>query len=77
MNNYSNLAQEGSPEVEQAERQVLGETNYQKAEVVHRFADTHPWFHPVLLVSVALVMVGIGYGVRRHFKMENNHSETM
>ena len=58
--NEQTSAGEGNPAVEQAERQALGNENYQKAEVVHRFADTHAWFHPALVVgSVGLIIIVI------------------
>lgn len=45
MNEQTETGGEGSPAIEQTEKQILGNDAYQKAEVVHRFADTHPWFH--------------------------------
>ena len=57
--NESSTNSEGSPAVEQAERQVLGSTTYQKVEVVHQFADTHLWFHPVLLGVIVLIAAGV------------------
>ena len=45
-------AGEGSPGIERAEQQALGTSTYQKVEVVHHFADTHPWFHPLLVVGI-------------------------
>lgn len=59
VNESTTTPQEGSPAVEQAEKQVLGETNYQKVEVVHRFADSHPYIHPLLLGVVALIIIGV------------------
>lgn len=57
---------EGSPAVEQAEKQVLGNANYQKVEVVHRFADTHPWFHPLLAAGVVIVVVCVAVFLIRY-----------
>ena len=52
---------EGSPAIERAEQQALGTSTYQKVEVVHRFADTHTWFHPLLVFSIlAITAVGVG-----------------
>jgi uncharacterized membrane protein len=46
---------------------VLGETNYQKIEVVHRFADAHPYVHPLLLGAVIVIVVGIVYFLALRF----------
>lgn len=50
---------EGSSAIEQAEQKALGTTTYNKVEVVHRFADTHPWFHPLLVGIGIAVLVGV------------------
>ena len=55
----ASTTQEGNPAVEQAEKQVLGDANYQKVEIVHRFADSHPYVHPLLLGIAAPVIIGI------------------
>ena len=65
MNEQATISGEGSPAVEQAEQRVLGQENYQKAEVVHRFADTHPWVHPLLIALGILIVVGIGWLIMR------------
>ncbi|HVY72764.1 MAG TPA: hypothetical protein VG984_01780 [Candidatus Paceibacterota bacterium] len=66
MNESATSSGEGSPAVEQAEKQVLGNQNYQKVEVVHRFADSHPWVHPALLGGIALIAAAaIIFVVRR------------
>ncbi len=60
MNEHS--AAERNPTVEHAEQQALGTTTYQKAEVVHQYADSHPWVHPVLLVvAVIIILAAILY----------------
>jgi hypothetical protein len=52
---------ERSPAVEQAERQLLGNGAYQKAEVVHNYASTHPWVHPTLIAGLVALVIGIAY----------------
>jgi hypothetical protein len=75
MHENSTTSQEGSPGVEQAERQVLGETNYQKAEVVHRFADSHPYVHPLLIGITVLILAGVAFPVIRRFKYSKKADE--
>ncbi len=57
---------EGSAAVEHLEQQILGNKNYQKVEVVHRFADSHPWFHPLLVIGIVAVIVGIAWLIKRN-----------
>ncbi|MDO8604503.1 MAG: hypothetical protein Q7K40_03880 [bacterium] len=49
---------EGTPAIEEAERQIFG-NNYEKVEIIHRFSDNHPWFHPVLVSGVIVIIVCI------------------
>ena len=56
---------EGNPEIEKLEQQTLGTSTYQKAEVVHKFADENPWFHPLLIVIALAVVGGIVWLVMR------------
>jgi hypothetical protein len=62
---------EGNPAVEEAERQFFGNENYQKAEVVHRFADTHAWLHPLLGVVAVAVLVCVVLLLRKYFKRKS------
>ena len=64
--NEQSSAGEGNPAVEQAERQALGNENYQKAEVVHRFADSHTLFHPALIAG-GLVLIVFVIVMQRRF----------
>jgi hypothetical protein len=64
----ASTSQEGNPAVEQAEKQVLGDSNYQKVEVVHRFADAHPYVHPLLIGTAGLIIIGIIFLVIRHWR---------
>lgn len=57
MNESSEMHVEGNPEIEQAEQKALGTTTYEKVEVVHEYANTHPWFHPTLAIGGAVVIV--------------------
>ena len=65
MNESAETHGEGSPAIEQAEQNALGTTTYQKAEIVHRFADSNPWFHPLVLGVGAILIVVIGILVWR------------
>ena len=49
-------SEEGNPSIEAVERQALGTTSYQKVEVVHRFANASPWFHPLLVVAAVVAV---------------------
>ena len=71
MNEVAEIHAEGSPGIEQAELKTLGTTTYQKAEVVHRFADSHPWFHP-LIIGVGIVLIFlIGIFLLRTFQKKS------
>jgi hypothetical protein len=72
MNEQSEAGGEGSPAVERAEKQVLGTDTYQKAEVIHRFADTHPWFHPLLLGGFAILVLCVGLFLYKHFAKKHD-----
>jgi hypothetical protein len=63
----SSTSSEGIPAVEQVEKKVLG-NNYQSVEVVHRFADTHPWFHPVLAIGAIVIVVCIALVLSRYIR---------
>lgn len=65
MNENNEIPSEGSSAVEQAELKVLGKENYQKAEIVHYFANTHPWFHPLLAIAVLTVVAGFVWFIKR------------
>ncbi len=68
MNEQSISTGEGNPAAERAEQHILGSENYQKAEVVHRFAETHPWFHLTLAVGAVVIVLGITFFVRRYIR---------
>jgi cobalamin biosynthesis Mg chelatase CobN len=70
MTGHATTSGEGSPAVEQAEQHILGAENYQKAEVVHQFADTHPWFHPLVIVVIILVVAGVGWLIKRKMNQQ-------
>jgi hypothetical protein len=55
----TNINVEGSRAVEQAEQKILGNENYQKVEVIHRFADTYNWVYPVFISGTLLIIVSI------------------
>ena len=69
--NKDTASSEGSPAVEQAEKQILGNENYQKVEVVHRFADSHPYFHPLLIVGIIAIIAPAIFFVIRHRQKKN------
>lgn len=68
--NEASTTGEGSPQMEAAERHILGAENYEKAEVVHRFADTHPWFHPTLLLGTVAIFIFAIVVVMKYIRAE-------
>lgn len=65
MNEQASATGEGNPDIERAEQQALGTSTYQKVEVVHRFADSHPWLHPLLIVGIlAIGILGVAFVLR-------------
>ena len=71
MHEMAESSGEGSPAVEQVEKQILGTENYQKAEVVHRFADENQWVHP-LLIGGSVVVIVCGILLTRYFLKRRN-----
>lgn len=72
MDEHNSTSLEGNPSIEQAEQNALGTNNYQKVEVVHRFADSHPWLHPLLGGIGIVLVIGIGLFVWQFLQKKSN-----